>query len=126
MATIVTLRPEEAAQVDLESLEILFNNLGPRKAEEFTGRALDELVRRIDELRRAIGGDDAAALAGQARGLARVATQIGLVGLARVARDLGGCAVAGDRVALAAIWARFDRLAAPALSGAGRIRDARN
>lgn len=126
MATIVTLRPEEAAQMDLKSLEILFNNLGPRKAEEFTGRALDELTRRTDQMRRAMERDDMTTFIGLARGVARVATQIGLVGLARVARDAGSCAQTRDRVAQAAIWARLDRLAARTLASTGRARDAQN
>ena len=121
--------------MDLKSLEILFDTLGPRDAEKFTSRALDELTLRIGQMRNAMLRDDPTALAGLSRGVARVATQIGLVGLARVARDAGSCAhmrdagscaQARDRVALAAIWARLDRMAARTLASRGRARDAQS
>lgn len=130
--------------MDLKSLEILFDTLGPRDAEKFTSRALDELTLRIGQMRKAMLRDDPAALAGLSRGVARVATQIGLVGLARVARDAGicaqmrdagscakmpdagNCAQMRDRVALAAIWARLDRMAARTLASTGRARDAQS
>jgi hypothetical protein len=126
MATIVPLRPEEAAQKDIKNLESLFNNLGPREAEAFTARALDELGRRVDQMRRAHRREDAAALVGLGRELARIATQVGLVGLARVARDAAGCAQTADPVTLSAVCARLDRMAAHTLASTRRARNIQN
>lgn len=126
MATVVPLRPVEAAQMDLGSLEILFNNLGPREAEAFTARVLSDLIRGVDRMRRARRCENPGALVELGRDLARMATQVGLMGLARVARDVASCAQTADPVTLAAVCARLDRIAAHSLAGSRRSRDVQN
>jgi hypothetical protein len=116
MVEIVRLRLQEAVRMDLGRLEALFDELGICEAEAVTGRALGEIAKRIEQMRAARARVDQVAFAGLARSLARVATQIGLTSLARVARDAGTCATGGDAVAFAATWARLDRIAVRALS----------
>lgn len=109
--------------MDLGRLESLFDDLGAREAEAVTTRALSEIGKRVEQMRGAQARADLVAFAGLARSLARVATQIGLVSLARVARDAGSCTTGGDAVASAATWARLDRMAIRALSSVWDAKD---
>lgn len=123
MAKIVRLRLHEAAQMDLSRLRSLCDDLGVPGAEAVTSRALGEIGKRLEQMRVARSRADMMAYAGLARSLARLATQIGLTNLARVACDAGACAGSGDTVAFAATWARLDRLAIRALSSVWDAHD---
>lgn len=102
--------------MDLNRLKSLYDDLGASEAEAMTSRALCEIAKRLEQMRAARSRADPTAFTGLARSLARVATQTGLTGLARVACDVGACASCGDAVAFAATWARLDRLTIRALS----------
>ena len=60
---------------------------------------------------------------GNARSLGRVAGQVGMVTLARVACDVAECAGRGDTVAAAATWARLERISDRSLVAAWDMQD---
>lgn len=109
--------------MDMDRLETLFDELGVAEAEAVTARALGEIGKRIEQMRAADQRGDWRAFAGLARSLGRVAAHVGLNGLSRVAHDAGACAQIGDGVALAATWARLDRLGSRAMTTVWDVQD---
>jgi hypothetical protein len=101
----------EDVRLDPACLVALFRDLGVLGAESVLSRAMAEIERRLVLLdgpyRAGAWGD----LARGARGLSAISEQVGMIALARVARDVATCAARGDGAALGATLARLDRVA---------------
>jgi hypothetical protein len=101
---------EDPARMDHARVSRLFADLGPEAAEAVVTRALEELAVRLFRLDRMWRAGELSRLRKTARGMAAIADELGMAALARVALDVTACVDAGDRVALAAVLARLDRL----------------
>lgn len=123
MEQITILRQDECVMLDHTRLGELYDRLGPHGAEDVVCRAIEELALRLGQLETCHRANDLAGMRKGARVLAAIAEQIGMHTLARVGRDLAGCADAGDDVALAAVLARLIRTGERSLTAVWDPRD---
>lgn len=110
MAEITTLGVAETIRVDGRRLGDIVNEMGVTAARDLITRALEQLALTLRAVDLAIASGDLSAGADHADRLARLAWQIGLLSLAGVAMDLGGCAERRDLASLAAVRARLMRV----------------
>lgn len=110
MAKITALAVSEPVRVDSRRVGDIVTELGETAAQTVIGLALEQLAGALTAADRAIGAEDLAEAARQCDMLAQLAWQIGLLSLAGVAMDLGGCVEKRDPVALGAIHARLMRV----------------
>ncbi len=123
MPVLAVLRHEEGIRLNPDPLVALYAELGESGAERVICRAVEELAARLSEmLRHADGGEDVALVRG-ARLLAKVADQIGMATLARVAGDVIEATEGGDLTAQAAILARLVRIGDRSLTAVWDLRD---
>jgi len=104
------MRPSERIVIDPTALEALFRRLGDRGAEAFvmeTVEAISDILAEVDGLIRAGRLLD---IVPKAQQVSKLSIDIGLTSLARVARDMGIAARAGDMVAYRAVWERLVRI----------------
>lgn len=107
---LAILRHEEGVRLNPDPLVALYSELGERGAERVLFRAIDDLGARLaDMLRHADEGQDQP-LIRAARLLGKVAEQVGMATLARVAADVARTTEAGDPTAQAATLARLLRI----------------
>ncbi len=106
---------EEATTFDPERLELLWGEMGEDRAEAFVRSALAEMARQLASLRSSYTEGETKHMRNRAAAFAKLGDRVGMTRIAAVARDVAICAGRGDRVALAATWARLDRLAESAL-----------
>jgi hypothetical protein len=106
---------EDGTLFDPERLELLWGEMGEERAEAFVRSALAEMARQIAALRASHGASALRQMRSRAVEFSKLGERVGMTRLAAVARDVAICAGRGDRVALAATWARLDRLAEAAL-----------
>lgn len=123
MAEFAALRHEEGVRLDPDRLMALYEDLGEAGAENVVSRAMEELSHRMGEMLVQFRSNDAERFCRNARSLARVAGQVGMISLARVAQDVADCAGSGERVALAATWARLQRLSDRSLVAVWDLQD---
>ena len=123
MADMAALRHEEGVRLDPDRLMALYEDLGEAGAENVVTRAMEELAFRMSDMQEEFRTGDMETFARNARSLARVAGQVGMVTLARVSRDVAECAALGDMVAVAATWARLGRISDRSLVAAWDIQD---
>ena len=102
---------KEQSVIDGDCIAILLRSLGEQRAREVIEEVVFHLMDRIGRLDSAIAAGDAVEACAIANRMAAMATQVGLVDLTRVARDLGLCLGRGDHVGAAAVSARLCRLA---------------
>ncbi len=111
MNKILNIMKKEQILFDPASIATLRRSRGEERAREIVEEVIFHLTDRLGLLSQAMNAGDrplARALAGR---LAAASEQVGLVGFARVARDLGACLARGDAAAAAAVAARLDRMA---------------
>lgn len=123
MAEMSALRHEEGVRLDPDRLMALYEDLGEAGAENVVSRAMEELSHRLAEMQRQYRDVEIDRFCRNARSLSRVAGQVGMVSLARVAQDVADCAASGERVALAATWARLQRLSDQSLVAVWDLQD---
>jgi hypothetical protein len=107
---LTRLRPEETVRLEHERLEALYASVGERQAEEIICRAMEELAMRLALMERAYSAGEMVPLAKGARGLVKIADQVGMTKLASVATDVAECAERADVPALGATIARLIRI----------------
>lgn len=110
MNKVLNIINKEKILFDPASIATLRRSRGEERAREIIEEVIFHLTDRLGLLNQAMTAGDrplARALAGR---LAAASEQVGLVGFARVARDLGACLARGDAAA-AAVAARLDRMA---------------
>lgn len=111
MNKVLNIINKEKILFDPASIATLRRSRGEERAREIIEEVIFHLTDRLGLLNQAMTAGDrplARALAGR---LAAASEQVGLVGFARVARDLGACLARGDAAAAAAVAARLDRMA---------------
>ena len=110
MAQIMALAVSEPVRVDARRVGDIVTELGETAAQNVIGLALEQLAGTLTAADRAVSAEDLPEIARQSDLLARLAWQIGLLSLAGVAMDLGGCAERRDPIALPAVHARLMRV----------------
>ncbi len=123
LAEVMLLRHEEGVRIDPDRLLALYVELGETGAEGVVCRAMEELAVRLAEMDGQYRAGQMDPFCRNARSMERVAAQIGMSTLARVARDLNSSAGAGDTAAFAAIWARMVRIGDRSLLAVWDVRD---
>ena len=110
MTLVYDLRPAERIIIDAAQLGELFNRLGDRGAEACvmeTVEAISDLLAQVDGF---VRSGQLAEIVPRAQQVSRLAAEIGLTSLARVARDMGITAQRSDSVAYRAVWERLVRI----------------
>ncbi|QCO56186.1 hypothetical protein EOK75_10880 [Pseudorhodobacter turbinis] len=115
-ATIMELKPNDRICQDAEPIALIYRSMGTKVAEEVVSRALTELTLSMANMAEQVEGKDLLNLARRLRRLERMATQLGLVSLSRVAIDVRNCLEAEDVTAFSAVWARLLRVAKRSLA----------
>lgn len=108
---LLNLLRKERMAVDAQCIVLLRRSLGAHRTREILEEVVFHLTDRMGLLNRAIEAGDAQEARALAGRMAAMSEQVGLLGFARVARDLGGCLDKRDPVAAAAVAARLGRLA---------------
>lgn len=111
MSHVVALSHEEGVRLDAARLVALVTDLGDRAAENLVARAMEEMALRLAEMETQYCEGATRDICRNARALSRLAGEVGMTTLARVARDVNTCAGRGDMVGFAATWARLLRIA---------------
>lgn len=114
---------EEVVRLDPDRIGALYNQLGDVGAENVVCRAMEELAIRMSDLPPLLRKNDLTQLAKIARSLVGIAEQIGMMTLARVARDVATCAHNGDLAALGATMARLSRIGDRSLAAVWDMQD---
>jgi len=114
---IITLPFAETAAIDRGRWRALRVEFGSPGALAVVQRALAEIADSCARMHAASERDESGLAARQARRIGRIAGEIGLTPAVQVAADAALCAEAGDRIAVAAIGARLERIAHDVESG---------
>ena len=114
-AEVIELMAHEDAVLDTARLLVLRQSLGDQRCREVVEEVVFHLTDRIGLLRKALEGGAPVEARALALRLASLSEQVGLTDFARVARDLGACIDADDRVAVAAVARRLIRLSEDSL-----------
>ena len=109
-AEVYQLAAHEDAELDTSRILVLRQSLGDQRCREVVEEVVFHLTDRLALLRTALDAGDTAEAQVLASRLASLSEQVGLADFARVARDLGACLAAGDRIATGAVGARLMRL----------------
>lgn len=117
------LAHDEPVRLDSDRLGDLYSEMGESGAETVVCRALEELANRLSLVERAFYQEDRTKLTKAARGMIAIADQVGMVGLAQVARDVATCAEGRDDPALAATLARLVRQGDRSLAAIWDVQD---
>ena len=117
------LRLDDGVRLEPDRILALFAELGEDGAESVVCRAIEELALRLAEMQRALAAADTRGLCRAADQLARVAQQIGMATLARVAGDVRACAKSGNGPGLAATMARLVRISDRSFAAAWDLQD---
>lgn len=110
------LHPREVVRQDVEAVAEIYRNLGAPTAEQVVSRALGELALTMAGIVEKVRSQDLRDLGRQLARLRRLAEDIGLVSLAKVAGDAQACLERADGTAFSAVWARLLRVAERSLS----------
>lgn len=119
----VDLRPDENVRLDPNRLTELFVQLGNRGAENVVCRAMEELAIRLADIETAYWQGEFSKVSKGARGLIAIADQIGLNGLAQVARHVAATASRDDFTAIAATVSRLVRIGDQSLAAVWKAQD---
>lgn len=123
MPVLAVLRHEEGVRLDPDRLVALYSELGESGAERVIFRAMEELAARLSEMLKHADDGRADRLIRSARLLAKVADQVGMATLARVASDVVASAETADGTAQAATLARLIRIGERSLTAIWDLRD---
>lgn len=117
------MRHEEGVRVDPVRLAALYAELGQTGAERLVSAVMEEMAVLLSAIRTAEQNGEAETVPSIAAELAKMAEQVGMISLGRVAQDVGRCALASDGVALAATLGRLVRIGARSLTEVWDLRD---
>jgi hypothetical protein len=123
---LAVLRHDEGVRLQVERLVALYAEHGHARADRLVGRAIEELAVRIADMHRHAetpGETTARALVAASEELVRIALDIGMISVARVARDAARATRAGDATAQAAILARLMRIGDRSLTVVWDLQD---
>lgn len=114
---------DEPVSLDHDQLGALYAQLGALAAEDVVRRAMEELALRLSHAERQYRQNDLAALRKGARSLVKIAEQIGMQKLARVAHDVSRSIDQCDDNATAATLARLLRVGERSLTAIWDLQD---
>lgn len=120
---VVILMQDERVRLDQDRLGTLYAQLGEAGAEDVVCRAMEELAARLTHAAQVYQQGQMEDLRKCVRSMAAIADQIGMLMLARVARDVTACIDAGDANAIAATLARLMRISERSLTAVWDLRD---
>jgi hypothetical protein len=120
---VTMLVQDEAVLLDPDRLGTLYAQLGEAAAEDVICRAMEEMAVRLTCAERMYREDQIAGLRKTVRCLAAIADQVGMHGLARVARDVAQCIDGSDHNGLAATLARLLRVGERSLTAIWDLQD---
>lgn len=120
---VVMLTQDERVRLDQDRLGELYAQMGEAGAEDVVCRAMEELAARLTHAARMYRQGQLADLRKSVRSMAAIADQIGMLMLARVARDVTACIDAGDANGLAATLARLMRIGERSLTAVWDMKD---
>lgn len=123
VAQISDLRPEEGVRLDPDRLAALYAEIGRSGAEQVISAAMEQLAVHLAAIQTAAQRRAAADLLRAVDALTRLAGQVGMTSLARVAGDVAGCAARGDPVGQAATLARLVRIGDRSLTAVWDLQD---
>lgn len=109
-AELYEFEAQEDASLDTTRILILRQSLGDQRCREIVEEVVFHMTDRLGLLQTAFEENDLEDVSILASRLAGLCEQIGLVVLARVARDLVQCVAVGDTNAINAVGARLIRL----------------
>ncbi|MFN6926158.1 MAG: hypothetical protein ACK4P8_11010 [Tabrizicola sp.] len=116
MGKVTALTPREVVRQDVEAIAVIYRNLGAPTAEQMVTRALGELALTMAGIAEKVRMQDLRDLGQQLGQLKRLADDLGLISLGRVAGDTRTCLERADGTAFSAVWARLLRVAERSLS----------
>lgn len=120
---VVTLMQDEKVRLDQDRLGELYAQLGEAGAEDVVCRAMEELAARLTQAARMYRHGQITDLRKSARSIAAISDQIGMLMLARVARDIMICIDLGDSIGLAATLGRLMRIGESSLTAVWDLRN---
>lgn len=120
---VSTLAHDEGVRLDPDVLGALYTDLGEAAAEGVICRAMEELANRLSSIERAYYQGEMEVLAKVTKGLVGIASQVGMMKLARCSNDVFECATGNDPVALASTVARLVRLGDRSLTAVWDTQD---
>ena len=123
MTEISFVLRNEVVRFDPDRIGALEVELGAEATEDVLFEATERLVDRLIDLRQAYDGNDRAGVADVAHAMAQLSDKVGLVTIARVSRDVVGCAAHGDMPAYHATVARLMRIGEGCVTGAFDFTD---
>ncbi len=123
MEHVTRMLPRESARLDAEQLEKLYVTLGEVEADNVLSRAMEEMAIRIKQGETLYEAGSPVELANTMRSLVRIADQVGLNTVSRVASDVLICLERGDWIALGATFARLIRCSDQSLTAIWDLQD---
>jgi hypothetical protein len=123
MDHVLKIRLKETVHVDQDKLGALYAQLGEVAAEDVVCRAMEELALRLSHCSRMHTAGQWGELRKCARSLIAISEQIGMLVLARVARDVIETLDGRDTPALAATLARLLRIGEQSLTAIWDLQD---
>jgi hypothetical protein len=120
MKELGELRPDETTGLEWHRIEALIDERGLYSAERLIGWSIEEIDRHAAAAREAVAAGNARTLSRSLRRLAKVADDIGLSIIARVAGDVLHAAGNHDGPATGATLARLERLCDGAVPAIGK------
>jgi len=123
MEMVTRIEPREVVHVDHDRLGTLYAQLGDVGADDVVCRAMEELAVRLGQCEALYRNGDFPDLRKQVRSLIAISEQVGMLALARVARDVTTSIDQGDRVALAATLSRLMRTGESSLTAVWDLQD---
>jgi hypothetical protein len=110
MGQVYRLAAVEAALVDSDSVQALRQSLGDEKCEQLLQESLFQIADRLSLVEIALKSRDLPEIYRLCLNLVGTAEQVGMVGVAYVARELMNCCMAGNMTAIQAVAARLIRV----------------
>lgn len=123
VANILTVNHRESVHLDSQKLSDLYRQLGEVSAEDVVCRAIEELAVRLTHCERLWRQNDVEKLRKSARSLIAISDQIGLTGMASIARDVTVAIDASDHPATAATLFRLIRVGERSLTAVWEQQD---
>ncbi len=123
VANILTVNHRENVHLDPQKLSDLYSQLGETSAEDVVCRAIEELAVRLTHCERLWRQNDVDNLRKSARSLIAISEQIGMMAMAKIARDVTSAIDASDSPAVAATLFRLIRVGETSLTAVWEQQD---
>lgn len=123
VSAIENLRMDEPVRLDPDRLVVLYAELGQFAAERLIAAAMEDLAVHLVAVQLAAKEQRSDLLDRASAEIAKLARQVGMDLVSRVAMDLRACVARDDRVGQAAVLARLVRLAERSLTAVWDYQD---